>query len=1043
MYSRTLTRAFVVCSILLFVLVDRLTLAVRTAYDSGWTAPDCSACRLSEAWIWVHTFAVILVIASITATLANWWLRRRRALSAETARALDQRYATLRPWIALFIGAALVAGLLAAVLTYVADRENHRAFVSLANALLLVALALLGAAWLFLSRTSRDDPQLPSAAQVAGALRTFLQRQRVALIGVVLFLVVFTVGGQTSGQAVDSIRVWTEFGDDRSLARLSFGFASILMLALVIYEGGIRLARLELGDTRRAVRARSWVIAAGVALGAWLILFLTLHHSLGYGVPVCAGILVVLGILELGRAEGAPFRRASPADHEAAVEFLAVLPLITLAIVAVSAAVDSGLAGASAWEALRILSPGLGFAALAVVMTSESRYEASPRPRWAWPIGVLAFAIATGLLVWFRLADWGVSSAVGFTLAFLAVVYAVAVFRARRTSLFGRLGGWQVSIPVALAVGITTYFLVELDPEGFGQSLGSFAIIGLSAAFIIAWLPWVIRWSLERRPPRVLWALGLQQLPIVTLVLVAWILAGVVKPSPTLHDVRLVDHGSDAPRPTLTDVFHDWVKAQPELARDTPGKPIPLVLVAAHGGGIRAAYWTALVLDCIVAVSPAEFDAGSAAPGDEQTCRTRRRGASAQRAAAGRIFLISSVSGGAMGMYAYARQLLADGSLGAEPDDDADSWENRRLAYDFASPTIAWTLFHDLPNHFIGLHPKQRGECGWHLHDTCATQDRAAVLEASFDDAFKGAPDATLRGTWEARARSARARAVPLLVANSTVTGGKARAVVSAADLGEWPRLEGSGPAGGADPRPLAGTVEVSDTLCQSNDLRLSTASLLGGRFPFVNPSGHLAAHCAAGDGPVDPRDAGSACAQSRLDRVCELNLVDGGYVDNSGLFTIVGLWPSLRQLVVAHNRASTRKIALVIVDIDNHYLPQARAVPEGSGSKSEMLVPLATVFGARAVPEVYAREAAQRITGPGCTLTISPRLHPGLIAPLGWELSQGSRDDLRRGLVEPRPNAPAGQKLTPVYDLRRAQAWLGGDQPSGFDASLDRCLPH
>ncbi len=1050
LYSRTLIRAFVVCSVLLFALEGRLTQGVRTAYQSGWTASAGSKNRLPNGgWVATHTAATFLLVVFLLAALGLWWRRRRRELRANVSvETLEERrvaHAALLPWILGLGSAALLAAALAAGLVVAGDSGDRPGLITLASGLELLALVLVAGTGFLLASTSRVREQSATTADVVVWIRAFLQRQRIALIAVAFLALILVGVGQTSGQAVDSMRVWTEFGDDRSLARLSFGIAASLLLALVIYEGGVRLARIELAaeQERNSVRARWWFVAGAGVTAIWAVLYFSLHRSLGYGLLVCAGILLALGILELGKAMGRLPQAVGAAGHEEAVEFLAVIPLLTFAVVAVSAAVDTGLAGGSGWEALRVFSPGAALAALAILLTAESRFEDAPRPRWIWPVGAVLFGLATGLLILFRVQGWAVSSIVGFSLCVLTVGYAVSVFRLRRVPLVGPLGSWHLSIPVALATGLTTFLLLHLDPEGFGQTLGSFALVSLSIAFVLAWLPWVIGWSLERRPPRVLWALGLQQLPLVTLVALAWILAGLIKPPGTLHDVRLVDHGAAVPRPTLTRVFHEWVQAQPELQAGKPGPPVPLVLVAAHGGGIKAAYWTALVLDCIVGVSPADFDGAHPQEADPATCRDKRRGGADQRKAAGRIFLISSVSGGAMGMYAYARQLLAEGTLGTQADNQSGSWVNRRLARDFVSPTVAWALFHDMPNHILGLHPRERGVCAWHFYDPCATMDRGTVLERSFDNAFsdvKG-PSPTLRGTWEARGSSARARAVPLLVGNATVTGGQARAVISAADLGVWPSLEGSQPPGG-DPRPLAGTVEVSDTLCQTNDLRLSTASLLAGHFPYVNPSAHLEARCGARDGKVGAKDRQSNCARITDAGICELNLVDGGYAENSGLFSIVALWPALKGLVVEHNRSAPRRIALVIVEIDNHYRPHARDVPRGSGGKSETLIPPATAFGAHNAAETYARAAAQRITGKGCTLTISPRLHPGLVAPLGWELSAGARDDLQRGLVEPRPNATAEERLAPVLDLRRLQAWLGEEQVPGLGTSLQTCAP-
>jgi hypothetical protein len=362
--------------------------------------------------------------------------------------------------------------------------------------------------------------------------------------------------------------------------------------------------------------------------------------------------------------------------------------------------------------------------------------------------------------------------------------------------------------------------------------------------------------------------------------------------------------------------------------------------------------------------------------------------------------------------------LLAEGWLGG------GNWVDTRLGGDFASSTIGWGLFHDLPNHVLGLHPRDGGVCAWHFFDQCATADRAAVLEDAFDGSWAG-ESPTLRAAWDGR-RSANpvrqrvARTVPLLAINGTVTGGAARALISAADLAAWPRVETqAGPGVSPDPQPVAGTVDVVDSLC-NHDLRLSTAALLGGRFPYVTPSGRLAKRCV-----------------SR-----EIRLVDGGYTDNSGLFTIAALWPSLKRLVTDFNEGAARPIAPVIVELDNHHRAGNQSVARGSGASAETLIPLVTALGGRAAIETYARAVAYRLTPAGCTLTISPGLHPGLTAPLGWELAKGSRDELREGLVRPRAAAEGRDRLRPVLELRRLQAWLGGEQVPGLGPDLATCEP-
>ena len=292
-----------------------------------------------------------------------------------------------------------------------------------------------------------------------------------------------------------------------------------------------------------------------------------------------------------------------------------------------------------------------------------------------------------------------------------------------------------------------------------------------------------------------------------------------------------------------------------------------------------------------------------------------------------------------------------------------------------------------------------------------------------------------------------RGRLVPLLVMNSTLTGGASRAVVSAADLGPWPKADAeeiqaetaSQPGG----RPVAGTVEIRDALCETSDIRLSTAALLAARFPYVTPSGRIGPRCGY-DGELRPGDQPASadeqptCARDAYGDRCEAHLVDGGYTDNSGLFTLVALWPSLRTLIDEYNsearQESRREIVPLIIELDNHYRASQRALVPSGGSAAETLIPPQTAVGGRSAIETYARAAAYEILPLSCAITVSPALHPGLVAPLGWELSRASGDDLRSGL----------SGAANVRALRQAQARVAaapGEPGVATDEPLSNCL--
>ena len=78
--------------------------------------------------------------------------------------------------------------------------------------------------------------------------------------------------------------------------------------------------------------------------------------------------------------------------------------------------------------------------------------------------------------------------------------------------------------------------------------------------------------------------------------------------------------------PDMSAVFSSWVPRAP----GEPGKPIPVIVAAAEGGGIRAAYWTSMVLHHLADIP------------DADVMFPRR------------LFAISSVSGGSFGAAVYA-----------------------------------------------------------------------------------------------------------------------------------------------------------------------------------------------------------------------------------------------------------------------------------------------------------------------------------------------------------------------------------------------------
>ena len=627
------------------------------------------------------------------------------------------------------------------------------------------------------------------------------------------------------------------------------------------------------------------------------------------------------------------------------------------------------------------------------------------------PLAFLGLAVMSASVVELVYAQRG--EYVGFLLLGLALLAMAFLLYGRiwRTwSPLGRLagrvgaslrrGGRRRYDAVWLTGGVSLLLALRFwtNPWATADLVGT---VGTYAAFALALtLPAYGLARLEQRwfPPPALAVLGFRRIPMV-LLLAVWAVSASFLDTGGYHDVRVQPTArAGQSGATLREAWRTWLHAQVGDRRVRDGRrAIPLVLVAASGGGIRAAYWTARAMDCAIDGDPAACRHGVAprAPGTPTP-----------------VFAASGASGGSVGLAAYAAHVVSE---------ERGDWPLRRLGEDFLASTWAWTLYVDLPNAFLRIDP------GW---------DRAEVLERAWEQAWrqrdrsletvllKGGPPsdgpltAGLRTLWHSR------RDVPLLLLNGTSVEDACRVNVSVLDAdieltGARAPVEDCltlAPFDAERTRPtrdpewaLAATEDVEDLLCEGDDLRLSSAALLSARFPYVSPSGRL-----------------RPCAQE----AAAAYVVDGGYFDNTAASGLLELWARLKPLVAAHNRQPGRDCVVpLFLQIDNHY---AEARETATRPPFESQVPLRAFGGVAGAREADARQAAailfsedsfpgvSSVEGPAKAglrrpirryAHLYPRSHPGTKAPLGWTLSEVSMRDLdeqleranRRGLMEVR----------------------------------------
>jgi hypothetical protein len=538
-----------------------------------------------------------------------------------------------------------------------------------------------------------------------------------------------------------------------------------------------------------------------------------------------------------------------------------------------------------------------------------------------------------------RLGPWLVWHAVGF--AALGGLFLFAVSRRRQwLKLLGlpavppRVGSWR-QLPRATrslthgAIGLSLLLLVLISvwPVPVGQTLGAVAVVfGFSAALAFVGSLAVF---LER-----IWSLRLVALALVC--------AAFFSLFNDNHALRLLPGGHLDLRPPLAAAFDAW--AADRLAGWPEGRTMPVFLVAAEGGGIRAAYWTAVVLGRLSDHHPGF---------------------------ARQVFAVSGVSGGSVGAAAFVSLLRDREHLGAcesfarREDHSTDGLgpvelcAQEVLRQDFLSPVLAKMLCPDLLQWFVPF--------------PVPAFDRARALEGSFTAAYRrvlqeGAFEAT---TFDAPFASAWPRcatpacdpappfALPALLLNGTHVETGRRMLHAPV---RWTSEE------------LPEVTDLAELL--GADVRLTTAAHDSARFAYVSPAGRLL-----------------SLAGRDYDHV-----VDGGYFENSGAATLQDVLGALRRSPQAD------RLRFVVLYLCNS-AERCWGAETGIGpdkpqlqpvDMTEVFAPLRALLGARdargelALAEISRTpDVAGFVEFGACPGDPAQRRAP---EPLGWQLSEGMR---------------------------------------------------
>lgn len=476
---------------------------------------------------------------------------------------------------------------------------------------------------------------------------------------------------------------------------------------------------------------------------------------------------------------------------------------------------------------------------------------------------------------------------------------------------------WRIGSGLTAGVLVVALSASMLWPSGLGHVIGPVAVsVGLlgAQAVLLGLLTIVLSF---RAPLRFFRWFGLRADPVLSLFLIVPVAVGQLSGTPTLHSIDRLTQPVASERPDLAQAFDAWLVRNHGCTAEVVGldgsahEIRPLALVAAEGGGIRAAVWTVSVMSELV---------------------------SAGRCAANAVFLSSGVSGGSLGLAIAANPPWSPDDL-AQADDSAFevmASDLRAAAHGISTSSalaaaLQGLLVTDSLAATTGIRiPSTEASAAGSITRSSAPgtwRDRASLIEHSWRVAYP-----PLSQPFDATA----AAPTGLVVLNSTDVRSGCRVVVSQVELGP-------GQSGATTPQdqlpsydPTANcregiaepalTVDLVDRFerCSQKSVDWATASLLSARFPAVTPSGTI------GSGQLHE------CSRPRL------QMVDGGYAENSGLGLLADTAPGLGEIIRDYNtlrRAEGEPLVVpYIIYIENSPAP----VFGTADDTNELMVPLA-----------------------------------------------------------------------------------------------------
>ena len=339
------------------------------------------------------------------------------------------------------------------------------------------------------------------------------------------------------------------------------------------------------------------------------------------------------------------------------------------------------------------------------------------------------------------------------------------------------------------------------------------------------------------------------------------------------HYVRLAEKepaNISRERPDLRTYFLNWAQHNREaiMKKDT----FPLLFVLADGGASRSGYWAASVLGKFHDETNGKFDE--------------------------HLFCLSGASGGSVGNGTYFAVRYNKGPHGADFKKDGQEF----LKHDFLSYTLARMLG---PDFFRPILPI----------DLKILSDRAGALEKSMENGIEDSVFLAKKfGVQFSALTPDTINSLPIICINTTRMQDGRPGVISNMKI---------------ERNVFGKRVDVIGLLNKNQDLRLSTAVVMGARFPYVSPAGRIDHY--GTDTSVN-------------------YFVDGGYFDNSGAGVvhemIVGIQEIIKDVVKKDSGYNyLKKLDFHVIHVTNSPV-SADILNKVNPLRNDLMAPISTLVG-------------------------------------------------------------------------------------------------